>query len=503
MGLTHVRYAAGEEVPWDPGLFLLDVSTGAVETWVRSLAALSEDERSEAPFASEDLDVSPSNRFVSWAGHGVLHDRQTGRTYAWDRNRIEFDRWWGTGSDERLLFRLATSGAFVAMDAELRPVARFTLPPGERFTSPNGGYILVREGWSSGPFHLVNLENETNPQVHTWTLPWEPGVNRNGEPENRIELLHDLVVFAGHIGDSACHVTRYDLRGVMLSDQAIPCGFARGNWWDAESLPRISQDGRLIAIGIFASPETFAYDREPVGAVMSVFDAATGAEVARILGAHPSWIISELAPTGDVWLADSSGIIVQTRHGWRVAGLDGTWGLAPGWASPDDPNLFNTALGVVNEQGDVRASLAFGPPSADIPGSGHEAAFLRLYEWAGWGARSDTLRVWTSYFSWSHVDDYFPTPPLAPVIERPPLDDRLLVEVVVDTCLNVRDNPWLDAPIVVCLPNGTVAETDDFEQFRSYSSESEWFHIRTDDGLEGWASAEYLRWHSDGVRLQE
>ena len=27
--------------------------------------------------------------------------------------------------------------------------------------------------------------------------------------------------------------------------------------------------------------------------------------------------------------------------------------------------------------------------------------------------------------------------------------------------------------------------------------------IRTDDGLEGWASAEYLRWHSDGVRLEE
>ena len=502
-GLTHVRYPAGEEAPWDPGLFLLDVESGEVESWVRSLAALSEEERYEARRASDDLDVSPSNRFVSWAGHGMLYDRHTGRTYELDSSAVEFDRWWGTGPGERLLFRLASSGAFVAMDADLRPVARLELPAGWRFTSPNGGYILVREGWSSGPFHLVNLDNETNPQVHTWTLPWERVVNRDGEPEYRIELLHDLVVFAGHIGDSACHVTRYDLRGVMLSDQAIPCGFARGNWWDAESLPRISQDGRLIAIGIFASPETFAYDREPVGAVMSVFDAATGAEVARILGAHPAWILAELFPTGDVWLADSSGIIVQTRHGWRVAGLDGTWGLAPGWASPDDPNLFNTALRVVNVQGDVRASLAFGPPSADIPGSVHEAAFLRLYEWAGWGARSDTLRVWTSYFSWSHVDDYFPTPPLAPVIERPPLDDRLLVEVVVDTCLNIREGHSVDAPVLACLPNGAVAELDDFEQFRSYSSESEWFHIRTDDGLEGWASAEYLRWYSDGVRLEE
>ena len=96
-GLTHVRYAAGEEVPWDPGLFLLGVSTGAVEGWVRSLAALPEEERGTAWNVSDNLYVSPSNRFVSWAGHGVLHDRQTGRTYALDRGSIEFDRWWGTG----------------------------------------------------------------------------------------------------------------------------------------------------------------------------------------------------------------------------------------------------------------------------------------------------------------------------------------------------------------------------------------------------------------------
>ena len=106
-GLTHVRYPAGEEAPWDPGLFLLDVESGEVESWVRSLAALSEEERYEARRASDDLDVSPSNRFVSWAGHGMLYDRHTGRTYELDSSAVEFDRWWGTGPGERLLFRLA------------------------------------------------------------------------------------------------------------------------------------------------------------------------------------------------------------------------------------------------------------------------------------------------------------------------------------------------------------------------------------------------------------
>ena len=85
--------------------------------------------------------------------------------------------------------------------------------------------------------------------------------------------------------------------------------------------------------------------------------------------------------------------------------------------------------------------------------------------------------------------------PLAPVIEQPPYEDQLLVEIVVDTCLNAREEPSLDAPIVECLSDGTVAEIDHFR--------GDWFHLRTSDGLEGWASAEYLRWHSDGVRLEE
>ena len=103
----------------------------------RSLAALSEEERSAASRASDDLDVSPSNRFVSWAAHEILHDRQTGRTYARGigagSSSIE---WWGTGPGERLLFRLASSGAFVAMDAELRPVARFDASAGRALHQP-------------------------------------------------------------------------------------------------------------------------------------------------------------------------------------------------------------------------------------------------------------------------------------------------------------------------------------------------------------------------------
>lgn len=83
---------------------------------------------------------------------------------------------------------------------------------------------------------------------------------------------------------------------------------------------------------------------------------------------------------------------------------------------------------------------------------------------------------------------------MPPVVEQPPFNP-LLLEVVAGTCLNVREEPDPDAPILDCLADGTVAATDDFL--------GEWMHIRTDDGVEGWAHADYLRWHSDGVRLEE
>lgn len=489
-GLTHVRYDTGEEVPWVPGLFLLDVASGAVEGWVESSPDIS------TPWGEPDipLSISPSNRFLDL--DGVLYDRQTERAY---RVHGGLEQWWGYGSSERLLVMAADGTGSVLLDADLAPVAEFQVPPGERFTSPTGGYILIREPQSIGTFHLVNLEDESNPRVHTWDLPWEPVSTRHGGRVYRIEVLDDLVAFVGRVGDSACRVTRYDLRGVMLSDKPVPCGFARDSG-NATSLPRISPDGRLIAASTAQGLARFAYGTEPVGMVLSIFDAATGAEAVRILGVHPSWMLGEPYSRGNVWLADSSGIIVLTGEGRFVARITGTWAPAPGWASPDDPSRFFDyywlpSVVTVGQQGAEQVAISFGPAEPTVYDSD---PFFGHRETAGWGARSEALRVWTSYRYGSHFDEYYGKPPLAPIIELPPLGRSLLVKVVLVACLDVREEPSLDTPAVTCLPHGAIAEADDFVSFQQT-----WMHIRTEDGVEGWAHADYLRWHSDGVRLEE
>ena len=307
-------------------------ATGAVEGWVRSLAALPEEERETACRASDDIAVSPSNRFVSWAGQGTLHDRHTGRTYAWDRGSIEFDRWWGTGPNERLLFRLATSGAFVAMDAELQPVARFTLPPGERFTSPNGGYILVEcvECEPGDRFHLVHLENEANPEVLSWVLPWKTvRYRKSGGIPYRIDLLDDLVVFVADTGSGTCRVVRYAW-AAHCSRIARSRAGVLARQFGRVGLPRISPDGHLVAGYDRGYRAEAGYGTCPIAAV-SVFDAVTGGEAVRVKSASAPWF--EIGLT-DVWLADSSGIVVGTHRDPRIVTTDGACRLPTHGSGP-------------------------------------------------------------------------------------------------------------------------------------------------------------------------
>ena len=497
-GLTHVRYAAGEEVPWEAGLFLLDVATGEVEGWV----------------GSDYIAISPGNRFLDLPG--VLYDRQTGRGYKVEGMLL--DRWWGHGSDERLLFLVSRVDAFVALDGDLQPVAQFRIPPGERLSSPSGGYILVRECVGCEPgdrFHLVNLEDETNPKFHTWTLPWKTVRHIKTERIGyEIQLLDESIAVVAMEDRGTCRVVRYDLRGVLLSDSVIQCVWP---WLSGgrDGYPRVSPDGTMVVAEAFsASPETDGGIARDVpfitsDSILSIFNARTGEETLRIKSVWQGWNGAKLdygwvdRALDDVWLADSSGIVVGTPRGPRIVTLDGTWEWAPGRPSPVDADrfysVFDALPAVMNRAGEPLASVSFGPRPPIL--GWHLGAYSEAR--TDWGAAPDTLRIRPEVVSGLPEGPDWRAPlPLSPVIERPPYEDQLLVEVVVDTCLNLREEPSLDASVVTCLPHGALVNMKRGSGYEG-AAESRWMHIRTADGLEGWASAEYLRWHSDGVRLEE
>lgn len=98
------------------------------------------------------------------------------------------------------------------------------------------------------------------------------------------------------------------------------------------------------------------------------------------------------------------------------------------------------------------------------------------------------------------------TPTLLPAIQLPPFDDALTAEVVVDTCLNVRAEATTESEIVVCLPpervvdlvshptDGFVVEGPCIEDEEDLDGRCVWVHVLTEDGEQGWAYSDFLRW---------
>ena len=407
---------------------------------------------------------------------------------------------WGSGGDERLVFWLKTIDAYVVVDASMEPVAQFARGAHMGALWPlgtNGRYVAL---------HEHNHHGNPSDELSFFDLGAERSLTI--APSAR-QVLHGLRQHSGggwfggiatEVADGgmtvtipraeSCRMFRYSVDGTLLSDRLLPC------WNGGSSLTDISPDGRMAAIATSGIAHTSALDQFYGVTVISIFDAATGEELLRIKGAAQPWDSRGLS---DLWLADSSGIVVRTSLGNRIVTLDGRWEPSFGFPAPNDAGLFADGTTVRDRQGRVLASLAFSPGS-----SGDGASD----PWAGWGSTSRELRVNAAS---AYAPGWASMP--SPVIERPPLDDRLLFEVTYAGCLNLRSDPSSSAAVVTCLPRRATAEAIDYHIERvdqdgdGWSSRAErrvtWMHLRTPDGLEGWASAEYLRWHSDGVRLEE
>lgn len=512
--LLHVRHWRGEPIPWEAGLYLLDVETGTVEGWVlpgvdavveidgQRVVGRSRPERAYSYFAP-----SPGTRFVLYGDH--LYDRRTGRSWqgegfrtGWWSDRGETIRGWETGDGERILYRLPGRDArYAILDASLRATGLIGIPGAERadfWPHPEGRYLFARD--ERHRLHVIDLERGSGAWIgpsFTWGLPWD------SPSDYGIEPVPDGAVAIGRSSEAgACHAIRYSRHGPPPAVHRLPCGWphSRGD----HALVDLSPDGRLVAVALMGKGLGIdpIYGNAPILAI-AVRDLATGADVIRIAGATMAradhWRIENL------WLADGSGLVVGVSGSDRLVTLNGRWGPVLGMPSPDTPALFASGTTVTTASGRPLAS-AFASGTAVTDANGRplasanfvEGRAIRGVKWTslGWAAGSRELRIELDV---GHQGLWVARPPLSPVIELPPFDDRLLVEVVVEGCLYLREEPLRGAPVVACLPDGTRAETDDYSSW----PEEGWMRLLLDDGATGWAHADYLRWASNVVRLEE
>lgn len=492
--LLHVRHGRGEPIPWEAGLYLLDVETGTVEGWVLpGVDAVVEIDgqrvvgRSRPEFVHTYFALSHGTRFVLYGER--LYDRRTGRSWQGGGFRTGWaDRelhGWGMGDGERILYRLPGRDArYTILDASLRATGLIGIPGAERadfWPHPEGRYLFARD--ERHRLHIIDPERGSGAWLgpsFTWRLPWDD------RSDYGIEQIPNGVVAIGRASEAgACRTIRYSRHGPPPAVHRLPCGYPHSR--SDHTLVDLSPDGRLVAValmgkGIGGDP---IYGNAPILAI-AVRDLATGADVIRIAGAtmarNDYWRLDNL------WLADGAGLVVGVSGGDRLVTLEGRWGPVLGMPSPDNPALFARGTTVTDASGQPLASANF-----------VERRTIRGIKWPtiGWVPGSGGLRIEldVAYEGYLPMDRL----PLSPVIELPPFDDRLLVEVVVEGCLYLREAPLRWAPVVACLPDGTRAETDDYSTW----PEEGWMRLLTDDGAEGWAHADYLRWASNVVRLEE
>ena len=300
-----------------------------------------------------------------------------------------------------------------------------------------------------------------------------------------------------------CRVVRYDPNSAVLSDASFACAPS----WDG---PYLSPDGNLIAANVLPREGPDGPGSYRRLTAVAVFDAATGEELFRIRSAF--WFSGDhlaRAP-GTVWLPDSSGLVVTTARGNRIVTAEGTWAPLPAtlretWfvTSPTAPLRFllrhygpQSAVAVLDEDGGLVATVG-----AEVKRSPeeHPDSFLVVAPWWGATGHEVHMAVWfqgpTSFIELTTV--------LPPVIERAPIEERLLVRVTTDgPCLDVREEPAPDSPTVTCLEDGSMVETVESTQGThtaiSFSGcptwTCTWIYLQTEEGAEGWALSDQLRW---------
>ena len=482
-GLTHVRYAAGEAVRWEAGQFLLNVASGAVEGWIApGFDAVDEDGTANVPIRVH-LPLSPSHRFVQLFG-GALHDRISGRTYAGANPARSTSSpyglvGWGTGADERIVLSVGDDRGHVVADGEMRPVAWLGGADAHPWPLPDVRRVMVQS-----PERLYAVEMETDGAALTpvadWSLNW---VTWQNDP-----LLH---------GRKSCRTAR-GVAVMRLVDRAraglCPTRPTERNL--RRALVSVLQGRRSVSVspdGRFCSPSAkdgVPFVRHPpLAETLSIFDTATGEELPSHHGA---------GRRGGVSVAGAGLARRRFRHrsGYvsRRANRDArrTLGIRAGHPGTGRLGPVPTRHGCLGSRGARAGSAELRPGGPGDPRHRQHEEPLGWYGPRTAGEHRHLLRG--RRFAVAAPGRRHRATAVRRSRPRRGRWERMRGHA--RNAIRRRPQPSLPSP-------RHRRGTRSIRRQRELGVGPPWARVRTDDGLEGWVDGQSVRWHSDGVRLEE
>jgi hypothetical protein len=457
--LKKSMHQAGELLGEDTGIAFMDATSGAIEFWSLVDPAGPQEWPQLSP--SSDGQLLVLHRGTTPVRHYVIR-RDTGAAYelkgGWvPDTSIGFGdvigAWKGADFASLVLLDI-THGTTIPTG-----LTREFLSNSSRVSSPDGTEFVIGDG---AEFYLVSAKTGASRLV------------KDGLYNHRVSPLPHG-------------------RGFAIAPEGP--GEAFNLDWNGDPLPpgnafNLSPDGTLRAIpwspGQIAS---FGLGAFPVIDTFTVVDATTGEPRVRFLGA-----------SFHGWAADSRTLMAGDEDGGeRIIDIDGREiarvpfpGLVQGGTqfSPVDGSLAITNRNIVDFRTGRRLEL--------VVGDG-------ISVFGRWGADGREVAFWI-----------YPTPgkdggvavQLLPLkFERAPFPADLRLKVAADECLNLREGPDLDAPIVTCLAPGTRLTFEpvlltrnpkeppsEFIGQRQLGDSSVWLHVRDAGNRAGWVDASYVGW---------
>ena len=537
--VEYTTWRPGEAIDWPEGAFVLETATGRVLGY-----------RVEPQYTNTGWHEAVDYRVLarSWVGARItemqrtntppayarrsylLLDRESLRSWRWPADELDLE----AVSDDHILLRDVSAGRYTLMTREGDVRTQFALPgaageyfdysdslPTHRnsFFSPDGQVVVIGVDaavyWmpvsASRPEVLFEAEQREGWVVsgvqaaYTGTPPWW-GVRHDVPRSIRVVASYARVVGTDSEDTPLTHDTEIHF-------------FT----WDGESLPsppvptcpgHASPDGRYVAQqrGFALGHKYHGHIPEGTGPwpLVVIVDGESCEPVLRVLSAYTYQGLWQAE-----WLSNSTGYVVGLADGHAAARVDpdrtltslpvvpAISGRVPGpvpGPSGDGRYFSYEFAGVYDAVRDEWKQIDFFAPWPDSEvywdltswGATHEEIH---YQTGRWGP----LSSWDGAFGGS-VTWFL----LQPKVEFPPFEDELSFLVArTGGCLDLRESLEVGEAIVACLPDGarvSLVPSPDYPDHPHFHlrqaalpSGDRWAYIRSEDGIEGWASIDYLR----------